>query len=200
MFTRRLVLVLAATGVLVGCPKKETSSDDDGETKKDDDDKDKPEPAPAKVDNDALAFALGRKYAFACVFSLLDKADAAAKNIGSTTTSAKALGITPPTAPSKEGAMEAMRSSTLRDEIEKKHGAKAGAAYSLGITATDMFFGVALGSPISDQLTDSEKHARAAGIPEDAWKSKLDAAKATATEDTIGALNGVFDAHFKYAE
>ena len=153
---------------------------------------------PKKLDTGTLGFLLGRKYAFACVFTLLDKSDAAAKNIAISEAAAKELGITPPSTPSKDGAMAAMRSSSVADEISGKHDAKTAAAYSLGVAATDLYFGVMLGSDVSSQLGDAEKHARAVGIPEEAWKSKLEAARTTASEDTINALTAAFDAHFGY--
>lgn len=196
---------MATVGLLLcACDK------DSEQTKKDDnsDPKDKPASTAASGETtaasapeqspDKMAFFLGRKWGFACTFAMLEQADSVTKNMGQATTLAKGLGINPPTEPSKDNAMEAMRSPTLYDEIKKKHGDKPAAAYSVGVSVTDAYFGANIDSDIKTQLAAVEKGAKDAGIPETVYKAKLDAVKAKPDdEDAVEALAGAFESHYR---
>lgn len=201
---RKTIVMMATVGLLCACDKGSE------QTKKDDDPagKDKPAATAASGETtaasapeqspDKMAFFLGRKWGFACTFAMLDKADAVSKNMGEVTTFAKGLGINPPTAPTKDGAIEAMRSPTLYDEIKKKHGDKTAAAFSVGVAVTDAYFGANLDSDIATQLAAVEKGAKDAGIPETVYKSKLDAVKAKPDdEDAVEALADAFEGHYR---
>lgn len=199
MIFRRRGMLLVTVAAVVGCDMLKG-----GESAKDDS-KDKPAGSgkatgagASEQSPDKMAFFLGRKWGFACTFAMLGEADSVSKNMGQATTLAKGLGITAPTEPPKDGAIDAMRSPTLADEIKKKHGDKAAAAYGAGLAVTDAYFGANLDSPITSQLADLEKHARAAGIPESVWKAKLDAVKAAPSdEDGVKALASALEAHYQ---
>jgi hypothetical protein len=145
----------------------------------------------------AEAFMMGRKYGFSCVYALLGETASSEKAHGEAKLFGTALGVTTPPAPTKEGAMDAMRTSTVGDEIKTKHGDKAAAAYALGVALTDAFFGASIEADIATQLADIEKHARAAGVPESVWKAKLDALKTKADADALEALAKDFTVHLK---
>ena len=147
--------------------------------------------------DDAMAFMMGRKYAFACLYIRLDKAAEAQSSIGAAQTIARALGVTEPTLPTKDGAFAALRAKAIPDAVTAKKGAKLGAVYSLGVAVTDAWFGAMLGSDPKPAVADIEIYAKVAGILESAYKVQLDAMKAKPTEEGLKKLAQDLETHYK---
>ncbi len=217
MLKRREGLLLLAGLVLVGCDKKETKSKKSDEDEEEDDDKPKKKKKKKKGEEEAAesatakapteppevtlgrsAYSMGRNWGYACVFALLEKPDDVARNMGEITTAAAALGVAPPAAPTKDGAIDALRSTSLTDAIAKKHGPKIGAACDLGRDLGDLNFGIALGADVAPQLGRVATHATAAAVPDAVWKSLLDSTKASPTDATATALSKALDGHYQY--
>jgi hypothetical protein len=188
----KAVLLVALIGA-AGCEEKKSDAGGDAPAKATETAAAKPkQPAP-----EAGAFFMGRKYAFACTYAMLGEAAQAQKTHGEANTFATSIGVAVPPVPSKEDAMKAMRAPAPGDEIKKKHGDKASAAYALGVALTDAFFGANLEADIGPALAEVEKNAKAAGVPETVWKDKLDAVKAKASTDGVTALARAFETHYK---
>ena len=147
--------------------------------------------------DDAMAFMLGRKYAFACLYTKLDKSAEASSSIGAAQTIARALGVAEPSLPTKADAFAALRAKGIPDSITAKKGAKVSAVYSLGVAVTDAWFGALLGSDPKPAVADIETYAKAAGTPESAYKTQLDAMKAKPTEEGLKTLAQALEAHYK---
>lgn len=147
--------------------------------------------------DDAMAFMLGRKYAFACLYTRLDKPAEANSAIQAAQTLARALGVTPPSLPAKEEAFGALRAKAIPEELSKKKSAKLSAVFSLGVAVTDAWFGTLLGSDPSPAVAEIESNARAAGLAESVYKAQLDAVKAKATDDGLEKLAAALEAHYK---
>ena len=157
-----------------------------------------PSAAPkAEYSDEAVAFMLGRKYAFACLYTGLDKTSEANEALGAAQTLAGALGITAPTLPPKEGAFAALRAKTIPDELTAKKNAKISAVFSLGVAVTDAWFGSILGSDPSPALADFERNVAPAELPEDVYKAQLDDIKAAPTDTKLEKLAADLEAHYK---
>ncbi len=193
--SRRLVIGGLGALVLLGCEDKSEGKDDNKGDKGDD----KPA-SEAKASPADDAYSMGRKFAFACVFAMLDKADGVARNMAAVGAKAAALGVDAPSTPTKDGAMEMMRATSVAEAIDKKHDDKTGAAYRLGVTLTDLFFGVNLEADVSSQAADAGTHAAKAGVPASVYETQLAAVKAGASDDTVSALNKALDGHFHYKD
>ena len=109
----------------------------------------------------------------------------------------RALGVPEPSLPTKDGAFAALRAKTIPDAITAKKGAKLSAVFSLGVAVTDAWFGAMLGSDPKPAIADIETYAKAAGTPESAYKSQLDAMKAKATEEGLKNLAQGLETHYK---
>lgn len=183
-----LAALIAAAGA--GCGNKSSGDDSGG-----------PAAAAAtqkpEFSDDAMAFMMGRKYAFACLYVRLDKAAEASSSIGAAKTIARALGVTEPSLPTKDGAFAALRAKAIPDAVSAKKGAKVAAVYSLGVAVTDAWFGAMLGSDPKPAIADVESHAKAAGTPESVYKAQLDAIKAKPTEEGLKKLAQDLETHYK---
>lgn len=220
MLSRRQGLGLLVVALLAGCDKlsgdaskskKSDDKDDDDDKKKKDKKKDgdgeksaapKPEAEAVSPEVQSMrkAYALGKAWGYACIFSTLGQPPDVTRNMTKVDASAKDLGIDAPKAPTKEAAMGAMRAPEVSDALTKKHGAKVAAAFGLGRDMADLFFGAMLGANVAPVCTNIEKGAAAAAVPEDAYKTKLAAVKASANDKTSSTLTKVFDAHFHHVE
>lgn len=147
--------------------------------------------------DDAMAFMLGRKFAFSCLYTQLGKGAEASKSIDAAQVIARALGVTPPALPTKDEGFKPLRSSAIPGELTTRKSAKVAAAYSLGVTVTDAWFGAMLGSKIDGVLGELEQHAKAASVPEAVYKSQLDAIKAKPTDDGLEQLASALEVHYK---
>ena len=207
--SRRPLLVGLAT-CLLACDDKAT------DTETGDDDKDRSRKSKrAKPETSATTFrapkptpkrtpawdahTLGRQYAFACVFAMLDKPSNVSRNMTKATAAAKKLGIAVPKAPTKAAAMESMRDTALSDALAEKHDEKVASAFSLGIVQTDLFFGVSLETKVDRQVAAVRLLAEKAGVPAKVYDAALKKVEAGATSDNVKALNKGIDAHFGYA-
>jgi hypothetical protein len=208
--TRRAAVAGIAAALVVGCDEKkddeEEEEDDDGESKKSKKKKKKKKkgedddaPLEDKKDHfDRDAYAMGRDFAFACVFALLGKQSSVSKNVSQATLRAGKLGIGAPPTPTKQNAMATMRGTAISDAIEKKHGPEIAAAYGLGMTLTDLFFGVTLESDVSRQVAAVGKLAEKAGTPKSVYDKPYAAVKRKASDATVKALNKAIDTHYDF--
>jgi hypothetical protein len=204
-------VVAAAVLATVGCDEKKSSGDDATKTAPD-----KSAATGAKATETAKAeeataesgaFFMGRKFAFACTFAMLDKSAEAQKAHDEASKFGTTAGVTPPPLPSKDDAMKAMRSTAPAEELEKKHGEKAAAAYLLGVALTDAFFGASVEADIGPALAEVDKQARAAGVPESVWTQNYDAIKnaddiskfvqGKVNPAAVTDLAQAFEAHYK---
>lgn len=157
-----------------------------------------PSTAPkAEYSDEAIAFMLGRKYAFACLYTGLDKTTEANDALGAAQTLAGALGITAPTLPAKDGAFSALRAKAIPDELTAKKSAKLSAVYSIGVAVTDAWFGAILGSDPSPALADFERHVATAELPENVYKAQLDDIEAAPTDAKLEKLAADLETHYK---
>lgn len=218
MLSRRQGLGLVFVALLAGCDKlkgeassskKSDDKDEDDDKKKKDKKKDgegeksaapKAEEVSPEVQSMRKAYALGKAWGYACIFSTLGQPPDVTRNMTKVDASAKDLGIEAPKAPTKEAAMGAMRAPAVSDALTKKHGAKVAAAFGLGRDMADIFFGAMLGADVSPVCASIEKGSAAATVPEDVWKTKLAAVKAGANDKTSSTLTKAFDAHFHHVE
>lgn len=153
--------------------------------------------AKPEFSDDAMAFMLGRKFAFACLYTQLDKPAEAQRAMSQAQVIAGGLGVTAPSLSPKSEGFKPLRSTAIPDELTKKKNAKVAAVYSLGVSITDAWFGAMLGSNISKVLTEIESNAKAAGLAESVYKTKLDAIKAKPTEEALAKLAGDLETHYK---
>jgi hypothetical protein len=152
-----------------------------------------PPPAP-KIRADKAAFQLGRKFAFACTFIMLDEAVPAERNMNEVKRYATALAIAPPALPTKADAATA--ASGFVETVRTPHGDKIAGAYLLGVTLTELFATANLGQDIAAQAHDVEKYALQAGIPDKVFIEKLEALRTKPSADAAKAVAQAFEQHF----
>ncbi len=146
---------------------------------------------------EAISFMFGRKYAFACLYTQLDKPAEAAQALRAAQVFAGVLGVPAPAAPAKAGALQAMRAKAIPEALQAKKGPVAAAAYTLGVAVTDAWFGAAIGVDPAPAVAEVARAAKAAGLAPAVYKAQLDAVRKQPTEAALKKLAADLEAHYR---
>ena len=157
-----------------------------------------PVAAPAKdYSPESISFMFGRKYAFACLYTQLDKPAEAKQALRAADVFARVLGVPTPELPAKSAALKAMREKTIPDALQARKGAAARAAFSLGVAVTDAWFGSSIGADPAPAVAEVVRSAKAAGLAPAVYKAQLDAIRKRPTEAALKKLAADLEAHYR---
>ena len=144
--------------------------------------------------NEWLAWKMGREYAFAEAWDMLNKSAESEKSLGFSRTFARALGISEPPPPSPDY-ME--RVLALAKEVKAKYGEKIQYHFLVGVRLTDVWVGAAIRAEMKVQVANLALFLERSGIPPALWSTQLKAIQTEPSRADVTKLAQAIDEHLK---